>query len=80
MVKMTRKQKNKVTFIYPTFKVGTIKVVLFFRYTAALVIFLAIFSNFLYFSLKKQKMANIWPQRQNFEKIRPLYFMILKKL
>ena len=45
MKKMTKygqndkKPKNKITFIYPTFKVGTIKVVLFFRYTAVLAIF-----------------------------------------
>ena len=52
-------KKNKVTFIYPTFKVETIKVVLFFKYTAVLAIFQQFFA-ISFFSLKNKKMANIW--------------------
>ena len=70
------KTKNNVTFIYPTLKVRKVKVLSVFWFVGVLVHFWP-FSKFY---LKKANMAKIWPQRQNFQKIRPLYFMILKKL
>ena len=57
MVKMAQKQKNKITFIIQTFKVGTIKVVLFFKYDAVLAMLLKFLAISCIFHLKSKK----WP-------------------
>ena len=69
------KLKNKTTFIYETFKVQNVKVVLFFTFLAILVTFWTFFE----FYLKKLKIAKIWSKKAQIQKIRPLLFIKLKK-
>ena len=68
MIKKGSNPRNKTTLFYETFKVQTMKVVLFFLIWGHLDMFLAIYLIF----LTKRKKSPIMVQKGSNEKIRPL--------
>ena len=69
------KSKNKTIVFYETFKVQTIKVVLFFSFE----VIWTIFWHFSGFKAKNQEIVKKLSKQSEIQKIKPLYFMKLSK-